>query len=163
MKKLLVAVCVMVCSNLLWAESPSCEFDADAADSPDFIQKIKDCENKAIKLYDISGGILGKGEAVQLYDQGTTVDASGIVERPIVAPGSLNHHPGVRYVAREYYSLRTDGTFEETIIFAMQKLHGQMAQYCSEGWLKEKEWSEPTPTKNGDFYLYYQFSCSTKP
>ena len=153
--------------TLLWTvffpayadKSENCEFDADEADNPNFIESIKNCEKKTIRLYDPAGGILGGKKAVELYDEGTVVDPSGISERPIVAPGTLNHHPGTRYVGRQFYSVRTDDKFEQTVMFAMQKLHGQMAQHCAAGWKKEGEWSEPVAHREGEYYLHYQFIC----
>lgn len=44
-------------------------------------------------------------------------------------------------------------------VSAQNELFRQMSQYCSNGFQKIAEWSEP---EGSDYYLYYQFKCMEK-
>ena len=147
---------------LLAGESEDCKFDAEAADSPAFASKIIECETrreKAAKV-EIKPGVKADVPIIKLYGAGSKTDDSGISERVVVAPGSLNHTPGASYAAREAYSLRPDAKFEESVTLAIHRLHLQMAHYCSDGWQKTREWVEPNPAREGEYFLHFGFRCA---
>ena len=145
-----------------WA-GDDCTFDADDADSPGFANKLAKCQTMREQASeDAVAPVRNDERATRLYGMGTVDPASGISERPIVAAGSLNHNPGSVYAAREGYSLRPNAQFEDSVTFAIHKLHVQMAHYCAQGWTVEKEWSEPNTLLEGDFYLHYRFRCAEK-
>lgn len=148
---------------ILLASSPlagaDCGYSTDDADSPAFASKITECEGEE-QAPDSGNAEQKKGaRTIKLYGDGTVDPATGIAERPVVAPGTLNHNPGNTYAAREPYSLRPGAKFEESVTFAIHRLHTQMAHYCSGGWHKQEEWSTPVPGAEGGFFLHYQFKC----
>ena len=89
-----------------------------------------------------------------------SLTASGIIERPVAAAGTLSHHVNQSFVARQPYSLRPDAKFEESVTIAIQKLHLVMAHYCAKGWDMQRQWTEANSQQQGDFFLHYQFRCS---
>ena len=154
-----IPLLVALVSSLSLAED--CTFDADAADSPGFANKMTKCETlreQADKPVPVK--VERETGATLLYGEGTVDPVSGIAERPIVAPGTLNHSPGKVYVAQQPYSLRPNAKFEESVTLAIHHLHSKMAQYCAQGWELEREWTTPVPDQAGDFYLHYRFRCS---
>ena len=114
------------------AANSSCDFDADDADGPDFLDKIIQCEeqqgsrNKSAETSTANNS----ARVTKLYGDGS-LTASGIIERPVAAAGTLNHHANQSFVARQPYSLRPDAKFEESVTIAIQKLHLEMAHYCA--------------------------------
>ena len=150
---------VCVTALLLSANAFSaCDFDTDDADSPNFMDRIIDCEEqpKAVENHQQRA----KSPTTTLYGDGTVDPLSGMAERPIVAPGSMNHSSGKSFAARQSYSLRADAKFEESVTIAIQRLHIEMAHYCAKGWLLQSQWTEPDARREGDFYLHYQFRCA---
>jgi hypothetical protein len=144
-----------------WGED--CTFDADDADRPGFANRMTKCQTLQEQQAEISKETShgDRKAAILLYGDGTVDPESGIAERPVVAPGTLNHTAAAVYAVREAYSLRANARFEESITLAIHRLHAQMAQHCSQGWLIEQEWVKPNPTTPGDFYLHYRFRCDS--
>ena len=155
------ALCVMA----IWSSGSfaSCNFDTDDADSPDFMDKIIDCEeaqrhqpNQRKQKKPTSTA------AVQLYGDGTVDPNSGISERPVVAAGSMNHSANKLFDARQSYSLRPGAKFEDSVTIATQRLYIEMAHYCAKGWTIEAQRSEPDARQEGDYYLHYSFRCANR-
>ena len=143
------------------AANSSCDFDTDDADGPDFLDKIIQCEkqqgsrDKSAKTSRANNS----AQITKLYGDGS-LTASGIIERPVAAAGTLNHHANQSFVARQPYSLRPDAKFEESVTIAIQKLHLEMTHYCARGWDMQRQWTEPNGQQQGDFFLHYQFRCA---
>ncbi len=155
-------IALLLAALLATADSrANCSFDADSADRLDFADQIIDCEPEPSAAPSPSALPVER-----LYD--AAVGSAGIIrEHKVVAPGSLNHTPGAHYEAREPYSLRADAAFEESVTFAIARLHLQMAHYCSDGWAVDGQRSEPKravsdPLRAGKYYLYYRFSCAAR-
>ena len=160
-KSFILASAKLVCMTglLLSANAFSaCDFDTDDADSPNFMDRIIDCEEqpKAAENHQQRA----KPATTMLYGDGTVDPLSGMAERPIVAPGSMNHSPDKSFASRQSYSLRADAKFEESVTIAIQRLHIEMAHYCAKGWRLESQWTQPDARREGDFYLHYQFRCA---
>ena len=150
---------LIIASELLSANAFSnCEFDTDDADSPNFMDKIVDCEEQPAKISSKKKSSIAP--ATKLYGEGTVDPVSGIAERPVVAPGSMNHSPGKGFAARQPYSLRPNAKFEQSVTIAIQRLHVEMAHYCSKGWSIENQWTEPDAQAEGDFFLHFSFRCA---
>jgi len=161
MKRPVLSSAKMVCiTGLLLSGNvfSACDFDTDDADSPNFMDRIIDCEEQS-KALDNSSQPAQSATTI-LYGDGSVDPLSGMAERPVVAPGSMNHSPGKSFVSRQRYSLRADAKFEESVTIAIQRLHIEMAHYCAKGWLVESQWTEPDGRREGDFYLHYQFRCA---
>lgn len=141
----------------------NCGFDADSADRLDFADQIVGCEPEPAAAPPTPAV-----PVELLYEEAAgSVGPSVIREHKVVAPGSLNHTPGAHYETREPYSLRADAAFEESVTFAIQRLHVQMAHHCSDGWVVDSQRSEPKrtlsdPLRAGKYYLYYRFSCAAR-
>ena len=138
----------------------ACDFDTDDADSPNFVDKIIDCEDQAKarkkpSLYNAAGN-----RATKLYGDGTLDRASGISERPIVAAGSMNHSPNKAFASRQAYSLRPGAKCEQSVTLAIQRLYIEMAHHCAKGWSIESQWSEPNSVQEGDYFLHYRYVCA---
>jgi len=138
----------------------ACGFDTDDADSPNFVDKIIECDEPK-KANMPANQYPADAKATKLYGDGTLDRASGIFERPIVAAGSMNHTASKAFAARQGYSLRPGAKFEQSVTLAIQRLHIEMAHYCAEGWSVEGQWSEPDPEQEGDYFLHYRFVCAT--
>ena len=152
-------IAIFVTGWLLSANAFSaCDFDTDDADSPNFMDRIVDCEKQPGA--EKNGKRNNSPAATKLYGEGTVDPLSGMAERPVVAPGSMNHSPGKSFAARQHYSLRPDAKFEESVTIAFQRLHIEMAHYCAKGWTIEKQWTEPDARVEGDFFLHFLFRCS---
>lgn len=136
----------------------ACDFDTDDADSPNFMDRIADCEKQPAA--EKSGKRNITPAATKLYGEGTVDPLSGMAERPIVAPGSMNHSPGKVFAARQPYSLRPNAKFEQSVTIAIQRLHVEMAHYCAKGWSIENQWTEPDAQAEGDFFLHFSFRCA---
>ena len=136
----------------------ACDFDTDDADSPDFMNRIIDCEQQSKAKPRAKKPI--STATTELYGDGTVDPVSGMAERPVAAPGSMNHSSGKSFAARQSYSLRPNAKFEESVTIAIQRLHIEMAHYCAEGWAVEKQWTEANRQREGDFYLHYLFRCA---
>ena len=136
----------------------ACDFDTDDADSPNFMDRIIDCEQqpKAKPITEKPPSTI----ITELYGEGTVDPVSGMAERPVAAPGSMNHSPGKSFAARQSYSLRPNAKFEESVTIAIQRLHIEMAHYCAKGWQVERQWSDADKQREGDFYLHYLFRCA---
>jgi len=154
-------VAVISAMLLSGAASSSCDFDTDDADGPDFLDKIIECEKQQSSRDNSEGGSKASSsvEVTKLYGEGS-LTASGIVERPVAAPGTLSHYAKKSFVARQPYSLRPDAKFEESVTIAIQKLHLEMAHYCAKGWDMQRQWTEANSQQQGDFFLHYQFRCT---
>ena len=152
--KLLCITGLLLCANAFGA----CDFDTDDADSPDFMNRIIDCEQQSKAKPRAKKPI--STATTELYGDGTVDPLSGMAERPVAAPGSMNHSPGKSFAARQSYSLRPNAKFEESVTIAIQRLHIEMAHYCAQGWAVEKEWTEASRQREGDFYLHYSFRCA---
>ena len=152
--KLLCITSLLLCANAFGA----CDFDTDDADSPDFMNRIIDCEQQSKAKPRAKKPI--STATTELYGDGTINPLSGMAERPVAAPGSMNHSPGKSFAARQSYSLRPNAKFEESVTIAIQRLHIEMAHYCAEGWAVEKQWTEANRQREGDFYLHYLFRCA---
>ena len=150
--------------SVLWLLSASafstCDFDTDDADSPNFVDKIIACDAQE-KANMQRKQKTAEAEASKLYGDGTLDRASGMLERPIVAAGSMNHTANKAFAARQSYSLRPGAKFEQSVTLAIQRLHVQMAHHCSRGWSVKGQWSEPDPKQEGDYFLHYRFNCAT--
>lgn len=151
----------LLASPALFADD-KCTFDADAADSPDFMKKIVECDTKSEKRTQAAkpASTAKNEKPTKLYGEGTAVGDSGLFERPVVAAGSMNHRPGTLYAVRQAYSLRPNAKFEESVTLAMHNLHLQMAHHCSQGWEITRQWVEPNASREGDFFLHYAFRCA---
>jgi hypothetical protein len=152
--KLVFITSLLLCANVFGA----CDFDTDDADSPNFMDRIIDCEQqpKAKPITEKSPSTI----TTELYGEGTVDPVSGMAERPVAAPGSMNHSPGKSFAARQSYSLRPNAKFEESVTIAIQRLHIEMAHYCSKGWAVERQWTEANRQREGDYYLHYLFRCA---
>jgi len=152
--KLVCITSLLLCANVFGA----CDFDTDDADSPNFMDRIIDCEQqpKAKPITEKSPSTI----TTELYGEGTVDPVSGMAERPVAAPGSMNHSPGKSFAARQSYSLRPNAKFEESVTIAIQRLHIEMAHYCSKGWAVERQWTEANRQREGDYYLHYLFRCA---
>lgn len=135
----------------------ACDFDTDDADSPNFMDRIIGCEKQS----KVSAKKSVSTVTTELYGEGTVDPVSGMAERPVAAPGSMNHSSGKSFAARQSYSLRPNAKFEESVTIAIQRLHVEMAHYCAEGWAVEKQWTEVNRQREGDFYLHYLFRCAS--
>ena len=82
----------------------ACDFDTDDADSPNFMDRIIDCEKQQETQPREKPQL--RSATTKLYGDGTVNPVSGMAERPIAAPGSMNHSPGKSFAARQSYSLR---------------------------------------------------------
>ena len=151
--KLICITSLLLCANVFGA----CDFDTDDADSPNFMDRIIDCEKQSKP----SGKKSVSTVTTELYGEGTVDPVSGMAERPVAAPGSMNHSSGKSFAARQSYSLRPNAKFEESVTIAIQRLHIEMAHYCAEGWAVEKQWTEANRQREGDFYLHYSFRCAS--
>tara|TARA_B110000977_G_scaffold101570_1_gene133051 strand:+ start:69 stop:566 length:498 start_codon:yes stop_codon:yes gene_type:complete len=152
--KLICVTSLLLCANAFGA----CDFDTDDADSPNFMDRIIDCEEQSKAK--TSTKKLVNTATTELYGEGTVDPVSGMAERPVAAPGSMNHSPGKSFAARQSYSLRPNAKFEESVTIAIQRLHIEMAHYCAKGWAVEKQWTEANRQREGDFYLHYLFRCA---
>ena len=152
--KLLCITSLLLCTNVFGA----CDFDTDDADAPNFMDRIIDCEQQPKAK--LSTKKTARVATTKLYGEGTVDPISGMAERPVAAPGSMNHSPGKSFAARQSYSLRPNAKFEESVTIAIQRLHIEMAHYCAEGWAVEKQWTEANRQREGDFYLHYLFRCA---
>ena len=152
--KLICVTSLLLCSNVFGA----CDFDTDDADSPNFMDRIIDCDKqpKAKSSAKSSTSTV----TTELYGDGTVDPISGMAERPVAAPGSMNHSPGKSFAARQRYSLRPNAKFEESVTIAIQRLHIEMAHYCAEGWTVKSQWTEADGQLEGDYYLHYEFRCA---
>ena len=103
--------------------------------------------------------------AVTLYD---TVNEEVVAEQPLKnsAASSVSAQAVTGVVIspeteklkdRTIYNIRESFSLSRGPSGAINGLYRQMAKYCSRGWDKLAEWSEP----NGkDYYIHYQFQCS---
>ncbi|MCT2529567.1 hypothetical protein N2382_01735 [SAR92 clade bacterium H921] len=160
--RFLISTCIIwLCSTSAFS---ACDFDTDDADSPDFVDKIIECdESKNKPSRPVLNRVLGKAEyknTTRLYGDGTKDPASGIFERPVVAPGSMNHSPNKMFASRQAFSLRPNAKFEQSVTLAIQRLYIEMAHYCAKGWSIEDQWSEPDPAQEGDYFLHYRYTCA---
>ena len=155
-------------TSMIWLFPTSaysaCDFDTEDADSPNFVDKIIECEERA-KTNNKSpskklANEVANSHATKLYGDGTLDRASGIFERPIVAAGSMNHSPNKAFAARQAYSLRPGAKFEQSVTLAIQRLHIEMAHHCAQGWSMDGQWSEADPEQEGDYFLHYRFICA---
>jgi|TARA_B110000240_G_C13415680_1_gene417222 hypothetical protein len=151
--------------SVLWLLSASafsaCDFDTDDADSPNFVDKIIECDEKEKTTNESTRRKAADIQATKLYGDGTLDRASGIFERPIVAGGSMNHSPNKAFTSRQAYSLRPGAKFEQSVTLAIQRLHIEMAHHCAKGWSVDRQWSEPNPEQEGDYFLHYRFICAS--
>ncbi|MDC3263720.1 hypothetical protein OAU51_00170 [Porticoccaceae bacterium] len=152
--KLICITSLLLCANVFGA----CDFDTDDADSPNFMDRIIDCEKQPKSNSNPSKSV--SPGTTELYGDGTVDPISGMAERPVAAPGSMNHSPGKAFAARQSYSLRPNAKFEESVTIAIQRLHLEMAHYCAEGWKMESQWTEADRRREGDYYLHYRFRCA---
>jgi hypothetical protein len=152
--KLICATSLLLCANVFGA----CDFDTDDADSPNFMDRIIDCEKPSKTK--LTAKKSASNATIELYGEGTVDPVSGMAERPVAAPGSMNHNPGKSFAARQSYSLRPNAKFEESVTIAIQRLHIEMAHYCAEGWTLESQWTEADGRREGDYYLHYSFRCA---
>ena len=152
--KLICVTGLLLSANVFGA----CDFDTDDADSPNFMDRIIDCEKQQETQPREKPQL--RSATTKLYGDGTVNPVSGMAERPIAAPGSMNHSPGKSFAARQSYSLRPNAKFEESVTIAIQRLHLEMAHYCAKGWVVEKQWTEANRQREGDFYLHYSFRCA---
>jgi len=149
---------------IIWLFSSSafsaCDFDTDDADSPNFVEKIIACD--AQEKADMQRKQkTAEAEASKLYGDGTLDRASGMLERPIVAAGSMNHTANKAFAARQSYSLRPGAKFEQSVTLAIQRLQVPMAHHGSRASSVKGQWSEPDPKQEGDYFLHYRFNCAT--
>jgi hypothetical protein len=122
------------------------------------MDRIIDCEKESKAKPSTKESV--DAATTELYGDGTVNPVSGMAERPIAAPGSMNHSPGKSFAARQSYSLRPNAKFEESVTIAIQRLHIEMAHYCAKGWAVERQWSDADKQREGDFYLHYLFRCA---
>lgn len=153
--KLICVTSLLLCANAFGA----CDFDTDDADSPNFMDRIIDCDQQSKAKPRAKKSV--STATTELYGDGTINPLSGMAERPVAAPGSMNHSPGKSFAARQNYSLRPNAKFEESVTIAIQRLHIEMAHYCAEGWAVEKQWTEADGRREGDYYLHYRFRCAS--
>ena len=152
--KLICATSLLLCANVFGA----CDFDTDDADSPNFMDRIIDCEKQSKAKQSTKKSV--SAATTELYGDGTVNPISGMAERPVAAPGSMNHSSGKSFAARQSYSLRPNAKFEESVTIAIQRLHIEMAHYCAKGWAVESQWTEADGRREGDYYLHYSFRCA---
>jgi|TARA_B110000902_G_scaffold141885_1_gene163822 hypothetical protein len=152
--KLICVAGLLLSANVFGA----CDFDTDDADSPNFMDRIIDCEKESKAKPSTKESV--DAATTELYGDGTVNPVSGMAERPIAAPGSMNHSPSKSFAARQSYSLRPNAKFEESVTIAIQRLHIEMAHYCAKGWAVERQWSDADKQREGDFYLHYLFRCA---
>lgn len=142
----------------------ACDFDTDDADSPNFVDKIIECDELAQAASNATKtnkkNYKADRKTTKLYGDGTRNPSSGIFERPIVAAGSMNHSANKSFAARQSYSLRPGAKFEQSVTLSIQRLHVEMAHHCAEGWSIEEQWTEPDPEQEGDYFLHYRFVCA---
>lgn len=122
------------------------------------MDRIIDCEKPSKAK--LTAKKSASNATIELYGEGTVDPVSGMAERPVAAPGSMNHNPGKSFAARQSYSLRPNAKFEESVTIAIQRLHIEMAHYCAEGWTLESQWTEADGRREGDYYLHYSFRCA---
>ena len=152
--KLICVTSLLLSANVFGA----CDFDTDDADSPNFMDRIIDCEQQSKTKSNAKRSV--STATTKLYGDGSINPLSGMAERPVAAPGSMNHSPGKSFAARQSYSLRPNAKFEESVTIAIQRLHIEMAHYCAKGWQLESQWTEANRQREGDFYLHYLFRCA---
>lgn len=143
----LLCVCLLVPAAI--AEEAQ---DVDQADSLDFESFHKKKDN-AIMLYDgDSGEVLGikTGNKAAEKVAEETPDASNKVD-------TVLGEEGQKYEIRELYSItggsQRTGYNPSTV---MQAILLQVQGFCSQGWRKLDERSEPD---GEEFYMYYVFEC----
>lgn len=125
-----------------------CEQSVDMADDMNFADRIVECDEDSVILYDAESRkkfMSRKQLPVKTFEkqQRTGMDATIISEERV-------HLPGASFIIRERYSLATPHE-------VLAPLHQQMATYCPLGWELEKQWSRPVGM---DYYMHYEFSCA---
>jgi len=162
MKHLLIATVCLFASGLLNAET-DCEDAVDMADSLDFHAMHVECSKDPVTLYDpeSKSNFFGKtGKVVTAYaDQVKTPAALTSTAKAATAMSAdaasvaevAQSNAGVTFNIREPFTL-TGGPQS-----ALNGLYVQMAQYCSAGWSKKKEWVVAAET---GYLLHYQFTCA---
>lgn len=162
MKKLIVAM-LALCSMASWADSKECEDNVDMADSLDFQKMHVECADDPVTLYDPKSKqkfMTGK-KTVTTYEKNApkksvevkmqNVGSTAISKSEIQQDVAAQDNAGVIFNIREPFTI-TGGPQS-----ALNGLFVQMAQYCEQGWTKEKEWVEPAES---GYYLHYQFRCA---
>lgn len=104
-----------------------------------------------------------EADAVTVYD---TAKSEPLVEQSLensaVGSESVVNNTVVasdvdKSVDRTIYNIREPFDLANGPGNAINGLYRQMAKYCSSGWDKLAEWSEPNGT---NYYLHYQFQCA---
>lgn len=166
MKNALTAAALLALSLDVVAAKEECEDAVDLADSLDFQAMHIDCSDDPVTVYDPKSGasFLPNKKVVNAYESPSTKNHTEANQKGIavVKPGvdavkteaatdKKSDNAGVTFNIREPFTI-TGGPQS-----ALNGLYVQMAQYCSQGWTKNKEWVEPAPT---GYYLHYQFQCA---
>ena len=128
--------------------------------------KMPWAKTNAINAYDganASGGINAYENKQPAAN--ASVSASTIKEENISKPvtGEVN---GKKVDSEQLVNIRVLYTLDAeksrasfSPVSAQNELFRQMSKYCSNGFQKIAEWSEP---EGSDYYLYYQFKCMEK-
>ena len=164
-RALLTLLILVVASVSAHAGDVDCSAtDVDQADSPNFAEKIANCEDEPVELWDpvTRKTFLSKrGKVVKTYEAfEESPQGKNVLKEQIVVPvnGELagRHYAGTTFIIREFFRMNTEvgPVAAVTVIAEMNK---QMAAYCVDGWEKEREWTE---RKGDGYYLHYQFTCS---
>ena len=166
MKKLMV-VALATYSMASWAGKQGCEDAVDMADSLDFGKMHVECADDPITLYDpkSKGKFLPSKKAVTTYGE-KQADNSSVSKPSRVVTQPLAGNPEKTEVQQELadkenvgvlFNIREPFTITGAPQSALNGLFVQMAQYCEQGWRKEKEWVEPAES---GCHLHYQFRCA---
>lgn len=162
MKHLLVAVMGLLLSASLHAET-ECEDAVDMADSLDFHSMHVECNDEPVTLYDPkskSNFLSKKGKVITAYTDGEAVTRKLPAVAKSAEPLNTSYGAGLEAEpsnAGVTFNIREPFTLTGGPQSALSGLYVQMAQYCSRGWSKEKEWVVSADT---GYLLHYQFTCA---
>ncbi len=129
--------------------------------------KMPWAKTNAINAYDDAkaSGATNKAGGINAYQDTQPAAAGAIKEENVSKPvtGDVN---GKKVDAEQLVNIRVLYTLDAeksrssfSPVSAQNELFRQMSKYCSNGFQKIAEWSEP---EANDYYLYYQFKCMEK-
>lgn len=133
------------------------EMDIEQADSLNFQSFHKD-KKEAVKAWE------KPAETTKTYDDkpatsksAQTADTSAATASNTVSTtANSNDIKGKRFELRERYTLTRSTQTPYSAFYVIEPLYKQAAQFCTKGWKKLGERSEPIEQ---DFYLYFEIEC----
>ena len=119
-----------------------CESDVDMADDINFADKIVECNNEALIIYDVKLPPPRQAPPKKVFEHSLESSSSKTLSEPA-------HSPGARFIIRAHYTLDSPES-------ALKVLFQQMSTYCPLGWELDRQWSEGSIKGH---YLHYEFTC----